>query len=42
MKAHHMRYEFGEVPGATHGTVITIGMPKVFAFFDEHVKPAAN
>ncbi len=42
MKAHHMRYEFDEVPGATHGTVITVGMPKVFAFFDEHVKPSAD
>lgn len=42
MKAQHMRYEFDEIPGATHGTVIAIGMPKVFAFFDEHPKPSAH
>lgn len=40
MKAHEMTHEYVEVAGGDHGNVITIGMPDIFAFFDEHSKPA--
>lgn len=29
-----------EVPGGDHGSVISIGMPDIFKFFDTHSKPA--
>jgi predicted peptidase len=38
MKEHEMTYEYVEVAGGDHGNVITIGMPDIFAFFDEHSK----
>jgi len=40
MKELKMDYEYKEVPGATHGPIIGIGMPDVFAFFNKHTKPA--
>jgi predicted peptidase len=42
MKALKMKYEYVEIPGADHGSVIGIGMPKVFAFFKSHTKSDAG
>jgi lysophospholipase L1-like esterase/predicted esterase len=38
LKAHRMTYEFAELPEADHGSVIQAGVPKVFAFFEQHRK----
>ena len=42
MKANDMTHEYLEVVGGDHGNVIGIGMPNIFAFFDEHAKPATR
>jgi len=42
MKELKMDYEYKEVPGATHGPIIGIGMPDCFAFFNKHTKPASR
>ena len=42
MKELKMDYEYKEVPGVTHGTIIGVGMPDVFAFFNRHTKPASR
>jgi hypothetical protein len=34
-----MDHEFQELPEADHGTVIPEGMPGIFAFFGNHVRP---
>jgi hypothetical protein len=34
-----MTYEYVELAGGDHGNVISIGMPAIFEFFDEHRKP---
>lgn len=36
LQANRMTYVFDEPAEADHGTVIPVGMPRVFAFFDEH------
>lgn len=36
MKELRLNYEYKEIPGADHGTVIEEGMPDIFAFFDAH------
>jgi hypothetical protein len=38
MKTH----QYIEVPGGDHGSVISIGMPDIFAFFAKHTKPASR
>jgi predicted esterase len=38
LKALNMTYEYKEIPGADHGTVITNGMTDVFKFFAKHPK----
>lgn len=42
MKELKMDYEYKEVPGATHGPIIGIGMPDCFAFFNKHTKPGTR
>jgi hypothetical protein len=42
MKELKMDYKYVEVPGADHISVIEKGMPDLFAFFKEHVKPAGR
>lgn len=38
MKDRKMNYEYHEIPGGDHGSVIAAGMPEIFAFFDAHTK----
>jgi pimeloyl-ACP methyl ester carboxylesterase len=40
MKELQLNYQYKEIPGADHGTVIEQGMPDIFAFFKDHAKPA--
>jgi alpha-beta hydrolase superfamily lysophospholipase len=35
-----LNYEYKEIPGADHGSVIEQGMPDIFAFFKTHQRPA--
>jgi hypothetical protein len=36
MKSMKMKYQYIEVPGGDHGSVITSHQPEVFAFFAKH------
>jgi predicted peptidase len=38
MKELNMTYQYVEVPGGTHGSVLTSGAPDIFAFFAKHSK----
>ena len=38
MKELNMTYQYVEVPGGTHGSVLTTGAPDIFAFFGKHTK----
>lgn len=38
MKTLKMDYKYVETPGGDHGSVITTGMPDIFAFFNAHSK----
>lgn len=38
MKGLQMDYQYDEIPGATHGSVIEKSIPDIFAFFQAHVK----
>jgi dipeptidyl aminopeptidase/acylaminoacyl peptidase len=38
MKEMKMEYQYKEVPGADHGSVIEQSMPDIFAFFAARVK----
>jgi len=40
MKEMKMTYEYVEVPGGDHGSVLTTGAPDIFAFFAKHTKAA--
>ena len=40
MKELQLNYQYKEIPGAGHGTVIEQGMPDIFALFKDHTKPA--
>jgi predicted peptidase len=40
MKDLKMTYEYVEVPGGDHGSVLTTGAPDIFAFFAKHTKAA--
>ena len=39
LKELKMTYEYKELPGVDHGSVIAAGMPEIFKFFAEHSKP---
>jgi alpha-beta hydrolase superfamily lysophospholipase len=39
LKALNMPYEYHEIPGGDHGSVLSSGMPDIFKFFDKHSKP---
>jgi predicted peptidase len=38
MKSLNMTYQYVEVPGGDHGSVLTTGAPDIFAFFAKHTK----
>jgi predicted peptidase len=38
LKELGMTYEYHEIPGGDHGSVVTAGMPAIFAFFSKHSK----
>jgi predicted esterase len=38
LKELNMTYEYHEIPGGTHGSVIASGMPDIYAFFGKHSK----
>lgn len=38
MKELGMTYQYVEVPGGDHGSVLTTGAPDIFAFFAKHTK----
>jgi poly(3-hydroxybutyrate) depolymerase len=40
MKELNMAYQYVEVPGGDHGSVLTSGAPDIFAFFAKHTKSA--
>jgi poly(3-hydroxybutyrate) depolymerase len=40
MKDMKMTYQYVEVPGGDHGSVLTSGAPDIFAFFAKHTKSA--
>ena len=40
MKEMKMTYQYVEVPGGDHGSVLTTGAPDIFAFFAKHAKGA--
>ena len=40
MKDLKMAYQYVEVPGGDHGSVLTSGAPDIFAFFAKHTKAA--
>ena len=42
MKSLNMTYQYIEVPGGTHGSVITSGQPDLFAFFAKYTKTPAR
>jgi predicted peptidase len=42
MKELKLNYDYREIPGADHGTVIDQGMPDIFEFFKAHVKRASR
>jgi predicted esterase len=42
MKELKMTHQYIEVPGGDHGSVISTGMPDIFAFFAKHSKPASR
>jgi predicted esterase len=42
LKELNMTYEYHEIPGGDHGSVIATGMPDIFKFFSKHTKPASH
>jgi hypothetical protein len=40
MKELKMTYQYVEVAGGDHGSVLTTGAPDIFAFFAKHTKAA--
>jgi len=38
LKELNMTHEYHEIPGGDHGSVISTGMPDIFAFFSKHFK----
>jgi len=38
LKELNMTHEYHEIPGGDHGSVISTGMPDIFAFFRKHAK----
>jgi predicted peptidase len=41
-KELNMTYEYNEMPGVSHGPVITASLPSVYEFFGKHSKPAIH
>ncbi|MEJ2247332.1 MAG: prolyl oligopeptidase family serine peptidase [Acidobacteriota bacterium] len=41
-KELNMTYEYNEMPGISHGPVITACLPSVYEFFGKHSKPASE
>ena len=41
-KELNMTYEYNEMPGVSHGPVITESLPSIYEFFGKHSKPAAQ
>ena len=39
LKQLNMTYEYKEMPGVSHGPVITASLPSIYEFFDKHSKP---
>ncbi len=42
LKELNMTYEYNEIPGGDHGSVISGGNPGIYAFFGKHSKPASH
>ena len=42
MKSLNMTYQYIEVAGGDHGSVISGSMPDIFAFFAKHSKAASR
>jgi len=42
LKELNMTYEYLEIPGGDHGSVILDGNPAIYAFFSRHSKPPSN
>jgi len=42
LKELNMTYEYHEIPGGDHGSVIATGMPDIFTFFSKHTKTASR
>ena len=41
-KELNMTYEYNEMPGVSHGPVITACLPSIYEFFAKHSKPAVH
>lgn len=41
-KELNMPYEYNEMPGVSHGPVITASLPSIYEFFGKHSKPASR
>jgi predicted peptidase len=41
-KELNMTYEYDEMPGVSHGPVITASLPGIYEFFSKHSKPAVH
>ena len=41
-KELNMTYEYNEMPGVSHGPVITASLPSIYEFFSKHSKPASR
>jgi predicted esterase len=39
LKELNMTYEYNEIPGVSHGPVITASLPSIYEFFGKHSKP---
>jgi predicted esterase len=42
MKEHGLSPAYVEVPGASHGSVVAVAMPKIFEFFAQQSRQARN
>jgi len=41
-KELNMTYEYNEMPGVSHGPVITASLPSIYEFFSKHSKPVVH
>ena len=42
LKELNMTHEYHKIKGGDHGSVIAVGMPDIYAFFNKHSKPASR